>query len=193
MKKYKEFLNENRGDQNEIPDEISIESFLNKIEIPNFLVDNISGWWNENRSHIEIYSFPFNTGKPIMGGILGKNKIAINDITRLPPHIKLFIALHESRHCDQHNNDEFMDGYFHNVENENLEEFLRAYLYLERDANDFAIASMRDCGFNREMNFEEERLRSNEGAGKTVYRMMREDIMKYNPNDIFDLIKIQIL
>ena len=193
MKNYKQFLNENSNGKELILDPIPIESFLTKSGIPNYLVANIAKWWHQNRSHIEIYLFPFNTSKPIMGGIIGENKIAINESSRLPPHIRLFLALHESRHCDQYNEGVFEKGYFQNVESENLKAFLGAYMYMERDANDFAVSSMRDCGFSREMDFEEKRLRKNEEGGEIVYKMMREDITRYNPDNFFDLIKIQIL
>lgn len=193
MKNYKQFLNENSNGKELILDPIPIESFLTKSGIPNYLVANIAKWWHQNRSHIEIYLFPFNTSKPIMGGIIGENKIAINESPRLPPHIRLFLALHESRHCDQYNEGVFEKGYFQNVESENLKAFLGAYMYMERDANDFAVSSMRDCGFSREMDFEETRLRKNEEGGEIVYKMMREDITRYNPDNFFDLIKIQIL
>jgi len=193
MKNYKQFLKESASEGTLIPDPIPIESFLSRIGIPNHFAGNITKWWQQNRGHIEIYLFPFATQKPIMGGIIGKNKIAINESSRFPPHIKLFLALHESRHCDQYNEGIFEKGYFQSVKSENLKAFLGAYMYLERDANDFAISSMRDCGFNREMDFEETRLRRNEEAGERVYDMMKEDIEIYNPHDFFDLIKMQIL
>jgi hypothetical protein len=193
MKNYKQFLNENANGEELILDPITIESFLPRVGIPNYLVDNISRWWHQNRSHIEIYLFRFNTNKPIMGGIIGKNKIAINESSRFPPHVKLFLALHESRHCDQYNEGIFERGYFESVKNENLKAFLGAYMYMERDANDFAISSMRACGFNREMDFEETMLRKNEEGGTRVYEMMRDDIARYDPDNFFDLIKMQIL
>jgi hypothetical protein len=193
MKNYKQFLNENINRKELVLDPIPIESFLTRSGLPNYLVDNISKWWHQNRSHIEIYLFPFNTDKPIMGGIIGENKIAVNETRPLPPHIRLFLALHESRHCDQYNEGVFERGYFESVKSENLKAFLGAYMYLEKDANDFAVSSMRACGFGREMDFEESRLRKNEEGGEIVYKMMREDIARYNPDNFFDLIKIQIL
>jgi hypothetical protein len=106
--------------------------------------------------------------------------------------IKLFLAFHESRHCDQYRAGGFMEGYYDTVVRGDKEAFLTAYRDLERDANDFAIQSMRACGFEREMNFEEGRLRGNEAAGEMVYRMMTGDIQRLNPVDFFDLLKKQI-
>jgi len=117
---------------------------------------------------------------------------ALNERLPMPPHVKLFLALHESRHCDQHREGGFMEGYYDTVVNGDREAFLQAYRDLERDANDFAISSMRSCGFEREMNFEEMRLRGNERAGDMVYQMMSGDIQRMNPIDFFDLLKKQI-
>ena len=103
------------------------------------------------------------------------------------------IHLHESRHCDQHDQGVFMEGYYNTVVNGDKESFLRSYSDLEKDANDFAINSMRAIGFEREMNMEEMRLRGNERAGNMVYQMMTNDINRLNPTDFIDLLKKQIL
>ena len=110
----------------------------------------------------------------------------------MPPHVKLFLALHESRHCDQHRQGIFMQGYYDAVINGDRDSFLTAYAELERDANDYAINSMRQIGFDREMNFEEMMLRGNERAGNMVYQMMTSDIERLQPTDFFDLLKKQI-
>ena len=52
---------------------------------------------------------------------------------------------------------------------------------------------MRQIGFTREMDREENMLRGNERAGNMVYRMMKKDIERLNPTDFFDLLKKQIL
>jgi hypothetical protein len=85
-----------------------------------------------------------------------------------------------------------MEGYYNTVVNNDKESFLRAYKELEEDANDFAISSMRELEFDREMNSEEQRLRGNEGVGNMVYNMMKDDIEKYQPTDFFDLLRKQI-
>jgi hypothetical protein len=175
---------------------ITIEDFLNRIRIPNHLIPNIVSWWNENREHVDIYLFQFNTYEPIDYAIFGKNKIAINErVYTIPmlPHIKLFLLLHESKHIDQHNEGRLMDGYFQTVVDGKKEEFLRNYAQLEKEANLFAIQSMIELGFEQEMRREANLLRGNEKAGEMVYRMMSKDIRTYNPNDFFDLIKSQIL
>lgn len=69
---------------------------------------------------------------------------------------------------------------------------MKAYRELEKDANDFAIDSMREIGFTREMDSEEYRLRGNEGAGNQVYAMMTKDINDMKPTDFFDLLRKQI-
>ena len=110
----------------------------------------------------------------------------------MPPHIKLFIALHESRHCDQHSEGIFNPQYFETVVQGNKSEFLENYVRLEVDANDFAINSMRELGFDLEMNREERMLRGNEYAGYKVYDMMTQDIQRFKPVDFIDLLKKQV-
>ena len=172
--------------------QVSIDQFLEKIRIPEFKRPEIISWWNQNRTDFVIHYFEFSSPQPIAGVFLGENIIAINSRLPMPPHIKLFLALHESRHCDQHREGRFMEGYYNNVVNGDKESFLQTYMDLERDANNFAIQSMRECGFDSEMNFEEMRLRGNERAGDMVYRMMSNDIQRLNPTDFFDLLKKQI-
>ena len=172
--------------------QVSIDRFLEKIRIPEFKRPEIISWWNQNRTDFVIHYFDFSSPQPIAGVFLGENIIAINSRLPMPPHIKLFLALHESRHCDQHREGRFMEGYYNNVVNGDKESFLQTYMDLERDANNFAIQSMRECGFDSEMNFEEMRLRGNERAGDMVFRMMSNDIQRLNPTDFFDLLKKQI-
>jgi hypothetical protein len=171
---------------------VTIDQLLERIGIPNPMRPTIVSWWNENRRNIRIHLFPFNSPQPIAGVFLGEDVIAINERLPMPPHVKLFLALHESRHCDQHREGRLMDGYYETVVRGDMENFLTSYSELERDANDFAINSMREVGFGREMDREEMMLRSNERAGSMVYQMMSADIQRINPVDFFDLLKKQI-
>ena len=172
---------------------VTIEQLLERIRIPNPMRPTIISWWNQNRRDIGIHFFTFNSPQPIAGVFLGENIIALNERLPMPPHVKLFLALHESRHCDQHREGVFMEGYYETVLRGDREGFLMAYSELERDANDFAINSMRQIGFEREMNMEEMMLRGNERAGGMVYQMMTNDIQRLNPVDFIDLLKKQIL
>ncbi len=171
---------------------VTIDQFIERIGIPNPMRPTISSWWNENRRDIRIHLFTFNSPQPIAGVFLGEDIIALNERLPMPPHVKLFLALHESRHCDQHREGRLMEGYYETVVRGDRENFLRAYSELERNANDFAINSMRQIGFEREMDREEMMLRSNERAGDMVYQMMSADIRRLNPVDFFDLLKKQI-
>jgi hypothetical protein len=173
---------------------VSIEEFARRIGIDPSMIPGISEWWNENRSNIDIHLFNFSSTEPICGVFLGIDTVCINNRDlRMPPHVKMFLALHESRHCDQYREGGFMEGYYDTVINDDLNGFLEAYSMFERDANDYAIRSMREIGFGREMDREEGRLRSNEIAGNMVFRMMKNDINRLNPTDFFDLLKKQIL
>jgi len=171
---------------------LNIEQFLEKINIDPDKIPTIVKWWSENRNHIKIYYFPFNSTYPIAGVFLSTDIIALNSKMTLTPHVRLFLALHESRHCDQHAEGIFMEGYYNTVISGDKEYFLQRYKELEKDANDFAINSMIEIGFEIEMRNESNRLRSNEFAGEMVYRMMRSDIEKLNPDDFIDLLKKQI-
>ena len=172
---------------------VTIEQFLQRIGIPNHMRPTIISWWNQNRSEIRIHFFRFRTTEPIGGFIIGGNTIVLNDDSMpMPPHVKLFLALHESRHCDQHLMGNSITQYFDSVVRGDKESFMRHYAELESDANDFAIQSMRACGFGRQMNLEEGMLRANEMAGDMVYGMMSDDIQRINPIDFFDLLKKQI-
>lgn len=171
---------------------ISIEDYLNMIGIPQYKIPKIVDWWYKNLSNMKINYFPFSTHLPIFGVFLGIDEVAINKKTHVPPFMKLFILLHESRHCEQHKNGIFMKGYYDTVVDNNREEFLINYKILEKDANNFAINSMKMCGFEQEMEKEEYHLRMNENSGNQVYNMMKNDILKYNPSDFIDLLKKQI-
>jgi hypothetical protein len=187
MKHIKSFkIFENQGA------EISIDKFLQEIGMSNRNMPIIVDWWSKNRNHIKIYHFPFSSPHPIAGVILSENEIAVNKKMNMPPHIKLFLVLHESRHCDQHSQGIFNPEYYETVVQGNKSEFLRNYVKLEQDANDFAINSMREIGFDLEMNREERNLRRNEGAGHMVYDMMTQDIRRFQPIDFIDLLKKQV-
>ena len=151
-------------------------------------------WWDENSGKVvnKIYYFPFNTQEPIAGGIIGPNEIAINSKVPMPPEMKLLLLIHESAHLFQHEKQLFMGRYFDSVVNGNRKEFLDAYKELEKDANDYALKAVRELGFNRFGRPFETIIRSNEEAGPMVYDMMRADIEKYNPKNIFELIRKQI-
>jgi len=201
MKKYKEFIKTsvytsivNRQKINEEFIEnsyISIGEFLEQIRIPD---NGISEWWNDNSGKVvdKIYYFPFNTHEPIAGGIIGPREIAINAKLPMPPEMKLLLLIHESAHLLQHEKQIFMGRYFDSVVNGNREEFLEAYKELEQDANDYALKAVRELGFNRFEGPFEVMVRGNEQAGPMVYDMMRADIEKYNPKNIFELIRKQI-
>jgi hypothetical protein len=172
---------------------VGIREFLENIEISLEKHDRIVQWWEENRSNIRVHYFRFTSENPIMGVFLGERDVAINSKTVAPGWMKLFLALHESRHSDQHREGVLIPGYWDTVVAEDEETFLAAYQYFEQDANDFAVQSMVEIGFEREMQGNERRLRGNEGAGKLVYQMMQRDIEKYQPSDLIDLFKMQIL
>lgn len=172
---------------------ISIEDFVKKIGIDSTKQPVVVEWWNENRSNFKIHYFPFSCFEPIAGCFLGTDTICINERLYFPAFMKLFIALHESKHADQHSEGRLMPGYYDTVVENNKDEFLKSYKQLEEEANDFAIQSMIECGFADEMRRESIRLKSNEGAGDVVWSLMRRDIQRLQPKDFIDLMKKQIL
>lgn len=171
---------------------LTIEQFLKEIGLErDTKFSRIVQWWKTNRNNIKINYFSFSSPQPIAGVYLGPDEIAINQRLQMPPHIKLFLALHESRHCDQEAQGIIESGYYDTVVRGDMNSFLQSYTDLERDANDFAINAMTEMGFD--MRFEEARLRGNEGAGPMVYRMMTSDIARLRPTNFIDLLKKQIL
>ena len=118
--------------------------------------------------------------------------MCINKKSRDLPDFKLFIAIHESFHCDQDMRGE-MEKYFDLVKYGNVTEFSNYYRQIEKEANDFAITSMRDLGFSGFIDSSERRLRGNEFAGSQVFSMMRRDIEKTGAENFKDLLLSQIL
>lgn len=193
IKKFKDFiLNESEISESELPGLISIEDFLLDIGIKEDLITRISDWWNENRKGISIHYFDFNSKDPIIGVYIGENKVAINKKSRDLSEFKLFIAIHESFHCDQEKMG-IMKEYFNLVKEGNLSGFSNFYFNVEKEANDFAISSMRDLGFSEFIDSSERRLRGNEFAGPQVFSMMRRDIEKTGAENFKDLLLRQIL
>ena len=171
----------------------SIEQFVKEINLSPEQQQSVISWWKTNRNGFKIHHFPFSSNEPIAGVFLGVDEVAINSRLRMSPFMKLFLALHESAHCDQHRLGIFSENYYDPVVDGRKEDFLEGYRKLERQANDFAIKSMREMGFSDEMDIVEEKLRSNERSGEMVFRMMSNDIRRLNPVDFIDLLKKQIL
>jgi hypothetical protein len=174
-------------------DPSSIEQFVKEINLRPEHQQSVISWWNTNRNGFKIHHFPFSSPQPIAGVFLGVDEVAINSRLPMPPFMKLFLALHESAHCDQHRLGIFSENYYDPVVDGRKEDFLEGYRRLERQANDFAIRSMGEMGFSDEMDKEEDKIRSNERAGEMVFRMMSNDIQRLNPVDFIDLLKKQIL
>ena len=193
IKRFNAFiLGESKVAEGELPGLISIDDFLFEIGIRENLIPQISEWWNENRKGISIHYFEFGSQDPIIGVYIGENKVCINKKSRDLPDFKLFIAIHESFHCDQDMRGE-MEKYFNLVKYGNVTEFSNYYRNIEKEANDFAITSMRDLGFSGFIDFSERRLRGNEFAGAQVFSMMRRDIEKTGVENFKDLLLSQIL
>lgn len=194
--KYQEFiknsLNESVTESFNLPGIINIGGFISSIRIPSNLQEGVKEWWDLNRKRINLHYFRFRSNQPIMGCFFGTSAIAINEKPMVPPEIKLFIALHESKHADQHLEGRF-SPYFDTVKDGDREGFLRVYSDLEREANLYAISSMREMGFGEFMDFNENRLRGNEGQGQMVYQMMESDIDRFDAKNMFDLLINQVV
>ena len=193
IKRFKDFiLNESGVSETELPGLISIDDFLLEIGIQENLIPEISDWWNQNREGVSIHYFDFGSRDPIIGVYIGENRVAINKKSRDLPDFKLFIAIHESFHCDQDMRGE-MEKYFNLVKYGNVTEFSNYYRQIEKEANDFAITSMKDLGFSRFIDSSERMLRGNEFAGSQVFSMMKRDIEKTGAENFKDLLLSQIL
>jgi hypothetical protein len=177
----------------DIPGEISVYDFCSKIGFQNEDCEIISEWWSRMRPDIRLHYFPFSSPHPIAGVFLSGNDVAINSKLDIPKEMKLFLSLHESKHADQHKEGDFDELYFKPVLDGNMDAFVRGYNETEKEANDFAIGCMLDLGFDRFIEMQERNLRSNELAGRQVYKMMQEDIAKHKSYSFVDLIRSQIL
>jgi len=193
IKRLKDFkLNEEYHQNKTIPGLISIEDFLSSIRIDDSKREDIADWWGSNRRGISIHYFDFKSDEPISGVFIGEDSIAINRKLRESSEFKLFVSIHESFHCEQERNGE-MEGYFSLAKSGSISEFSDLYKKIEKEANDFAINSMKKLGFFTFVNYWEMRLRSNEYAGAQVYHMMRRDIEKTGAKDFKSLLLSQIL
>ena len=193
IKRFNAFiLEESKVAEDELPGLISIDDFLFEIGIRENLIPPISEWWNQNREGVSIHYFDFGSRDPIIGVYIGENRVAINKKSRDLPDFKLFIAIHESFHCDQDMRGE-MEKYFNLVKYGNVTEFSNYYRQIEKEANDFAITSMKDLGFSRFIDSSERMLRGNEFAGSQVFSMMKRDIEKTGAENFKDLLLSQIL
>ena len=190
IKTYNQFINENFS----FPNKITIEEFIKDFHFSEQIKNNVIDWWNKNRNRFNIHYFPFNTTEPICGVFIDENTIAVNSKEkRIPPEILLYIVLHESRHADQEVNDKFSERYFQTVLNDDKESFLKNYQELEKDANDFAVESMREMRFDFFIDHMEKMLRGNEKEGENVWKMMKADIEKFKVKSFSELLLKQIL
>lgn len=179
-----------------LPSRITIDEYVEQV-LPQLDIETktrFCDWWSENRSNYNIYFFKFKSTAPIIGGIVGEDSLAINHmIKRLPPHMSLFLPLHESKHLDQHADREFMDGYFHSVVRNDFPLFVKSYRKLEKEANDYAFEVMKNLDiFTQELS-SDRNIRGNEYAADQVFRMMQNDIKRTGARDFFELIKTQII
>lgn len=187
---FSKFINESFS----LPKKVTIEEFVDNLRLPLEEKDVIIDWWNNNRKRFNIHFFKFNTKEPICGVFIDENTIAVNSReVRMLPELLLYIMLHESRHADQEIRDKFSQRYFDTVVNNDKEAFLKGYKELESDANDYACESMKEMGYGEFISKVGKDLRRNEQEGEKVWKMMREDIKKFDAKTFSELIFKQIL
>ena len=175
-----------------IPSPISIEEFLDAINMPFESRQTIIEWWIENRNRIQIHYFPFNRNMMAYGAVFSNDSIAINSNFNADPLFTLYIALHESAHSDQAN-EQRINPYFDTVVADDLDNFILAYNELEQEANDYAEQSMIELGFNQFIRQNVGMLRQNLNYALPVFQAMKRDIQKYKPESLTDLIRNMIL
>lgn len=138
-------------------------------------------WWRKNRSHIKIYSFKFST--PVHGCSIGSDGIAINNAMHFEQDFKLFLMLHESKHCDQQLDGEFDEKYFQSLVEGKYDVFKEYYEESEKEANLFALDVLNELGYESFVRKRGTSLRQNENMASMVYKMVRNDLTKVNaPN-----------
>ena len=177
------------------PGEVGIEEFVNFLKINSEIKKEVCNWWSLSRNNIKIHIFPFRTESPILGCFIGNKRVAINSkgIDGIQPEMILFALLHETRHSDQYDADEYHGEYFGAANRGDIDSFRRTYLNSEKDANSYAISVMRDIGFDYFLDRQEKMIRKNEEAADMVYSMMRNDIEKHKVSTLMELVFKQIL
>ena len=178
-----------------LPGEVGIEEFVNFLKINSEIKKEVCNWWGLSRNNIKIHIFPFRTESPILGCFIGNKRVAINSkgIDEIQPEMILFALLHETRHSDQYDADEYHGEYFGAANRGDIDSFRRTYLNSEKDANFYAISVMRDIGFDYFLDRQEKMIRKNEEAADMVYSMMRNDIEKHKVSTLMELVFKQIL
>ena len=178
-----------------LPGEVGIEEFVNFLKINSEIKKEVCNWWGLSRNNIKIHIFPFRTESPILGCFIGNKRVAINSkgIDEIQPEMILFALLHETRHSDQYDADEYHGEYFGAANRGDIDSFRRTYLNSEKDANSYAISVMRDIGFDYFLDRQEKMIRKNEEAADMVYSMMRNDIEKHKVSTLMELVFKQIL
>lgn len=170
---------------------ITVEHFINAIGIGEGYKQRVLEWWNENKSQINIYYFPFKTNVMMSGCILSTDSIAINSTFENKSENLLYVALHESAHAQQE-----LDGrlspYFDTAVQNDLEGFLEVYKTLETEANDFAHSVMIEMGFDSFISEYGSSLRFNELAGRMVFETMKREIEKNNPSNFMEMFEKMI-
>lgn len=176
-----------------LPPAIDISEFTRRIGLNENEGERYTELWTQERPNFKIHFFPFETQFPILGVFFYGEDVCINSRALGPPHIKAFIALHESRHCDQYSDGIFEPQYFQTVVDGNEQQFLTNYRNLEEDANTFALETLTDYGFGNFVRFEERRIRGNENMGPKIYQMMSQDIERTGSTSMAELLASQIL
>ena len=116
----------------DIPGEMSVYDFCLEIGFSKEDSEIISEWWDRMRHDIGIHYFPFETSHPIGGVFLSGDDVAINSKLNMPKEMKLFLALHESKHADQQKEGDFHDLYFKPALDGDLDAFVRGYNETEK-------------------------------------------------------------
>jgi len=170
---------------------IAFEHFIVAIGIREGYKQRVLDWWNENKSHINIYYFPFKTNIIMGGCVISSDSIAVNSNFDNNPENLLYVALHESAHAQQELEGR-LSPYFDTVVQNNLEQFLEVYKTLEVEANDFAHNAMVELGFDSFIIQYESSLRFNELAGQMVFETMKREIEKNNPTNFMEMFEKMI-
>lgn len=171
---------------------ITIERFLENINLLENDRPRIINWWHEHRERIDIYYFPFNLNVMAYGAVFSEDSIAINSNMNTNPQFMLYVALHESMHSNQVLI-KTINPYFDKVVEGDYEGFIKAYTQLEIEANMFAEESMRELGYERFIEQNTRMLQQNLQYGRVVYDVMTRDIQNYKPINLIDLLRKMIM
>jgi hypothetical protein len=154
------------------------DGFLSKIGVPDEEIDEIMNILDNLNIDFKIHYVEL-PDRNVVGGMIDTDNVLLNANFNIPflDELKftLYVVLHEARHLIQYNQNQY-DKYIKLAVDGDYDAFKDLYIYLERDANDFAEEIMLKLGYTDLSMF-----RQNEDSALPVYNLIRMRNKKIEP------------